>query len=673
MTRESSSRARQNQLLRSAAEIAPAAVLVVVWVVWATGSGGYFPRDWYPPAMLLVGLLALATLARASLPRGRAASAALVLFGCFVAWSFASITWADAPGDALEAADKLLLYFASTCLLCLLPWSERRAAWMLGAWCLGVAAVCGENLVSAAAAEDPTRWFIEDRYADPLGYAGASGTLAGLVVWPAVMLSARRETPLFLKGVFLAVAAFLIDFALLPQSRAAALALAVSAIPFLLLAPDRGRLAGRGVVLGATLAVSLGPVLDVFSATDEGGLTVVEALDSALGAMALAAGIALAGGVLVAFAETRLRMPAVGAKARRGALAVTAVVAAAALVVALVNAGSIASSVSDRWDAFLAGEDDSSETSSRFTSTGDPQRHDYWRVALELTGEEPITGIGAGNYELEYTARREEEKHSRYAHDIWLRTSSETGLVGLALLVGFLGALLAALLRARRAAGGALRAHVAAAVAVLTCFLVHASLDWVDEFPVLAAPALGLPFVALKLVAPPERGGPRIRGRPGVAGVAALFAVAIAALALPYTTLRYVERAADDWRTDPSRAYEDLDRAAALNPLTARPYMVEGRIAASLTDQARARRAYRDAIDREDSWHPHFELALLAASTGRFEVARREIDRAAALNPTDPLVKDVAARIRRRQRVDPVLVHRRIQRESRERFRTLDE
>src|SRR5690349_13838837 len=86
------------------------AVAVLVW--WSTDQGGYFQRTWYPGTLLLLGLLAATALGSPDNFRGlgRPGQVALIALGAFVAWSFFSISWADAPGPAWDAANRALLY-----------------------------------------------------------------------------------------------------------------------------------------------------------------------------------------------------------------------------------------------------------------------------------------------------------------------------------------------------------------------------------------------------------------------------------------------------------------------------------------------------------------------------------------------------------------------------------
>ena len=76
-------------------------------------------------------------------------------------------------------------------------------------------------------------------------------------------------------------------------------------------------------------------------------------------------------------------------------------------------------------------------------------------------------------------------------------------------------------------------------------------------------------------------------------------AVALAISAVPlYLSERYVNDAYDEWRSDASRAYDDLDRAQALNPLSVFPVLAEGAIARANGDRPRAIDAFRRAAKK---------------------------------------------------------------------------
>lgn len=649
----------------------PVVAVLAAWLGWIVVDGGYFPRAWYPVAIGLVAALVACVGGGLSLPSSKAARASLAALAAFTAWTFLSIAWADAPGAAWEASNKLLPILAGASVLVFFPWSSRSAAGFLGVWTLGIAVACVVALGYALGATSLETTFIERRFASPLGYAGGTSALAALGIWPAVALSARRDTWWPLQILFLAIAAFLAGFAIMPQARGALVGLVVSVPVLLALAPDRGRALARILVVVGAVGLSLGDVLDVYSVAKDQG-DVAGALDSAAGALALAAAAAAIGAAVIAFVERRLKTtPTTVRRTRIATAAVLGLALLAAGAVLVANAGTVADTVSGRWDEFRAGEGVQGE--SRLASTADPQRYDYWRVAVDTWREEPLAGAGAGSFGLRYSAERREAKHSRYAHNLWLRYLSETGVVGLGLFVLFIAFAVAALVASWRRMDNATRSVVAGAFTPLAYFLAHGSLDWVDEFPALAAPAVGLPLLALKVAAPAwprerTRGRRASTGALTVIAAAVVLALGVASLTLPYLSLRYSERAARVWRVDREKAFDDLGRAKSVDPLSSQPFLIEGAIAIELRDERRAVSAYRDAIDREDTWYPHFELALIAANQGDFVTARREIRTASILNVHDPTVEAVQKQISRGRRLDPREVHKQIRDATRERF-----
>jgi hypothetical protein len=320
-------------------------------------------------------------------------------------------------------------------------------------------------------------------------------------------------------------------------------------------------------------------------------------------------------------------------------------------------------------DRVSAARDTELDEGARISSLDPEERFDYWRVAVDMWQDAPIGGAGAGNFERVYTREREERKPARYAHDIWLRFLGETGLVGLLLFAGFLGAGAVGAFGARRRAGPAGQAIVAASLAVTAVFLAHASLDWLDEVPALAAPALACLALAAG-IAPARR--ETVAGRAGssaaAAGICVAALLAAVALALPFLSVRLEERAFERYRDDPEAAFDDLDSASSLNPLSLRPLVSEGTIALSLGRFEHARAAFERAVRKEDNAYARLELALLAARRGDFATADAEIERAEQLAPSDVFIAAARRRIAARSRIDPRAFNGFLIRESRSRF-----
>ena len=642
-------------------------------MVWVPPSGAYFPDAWYPSALGAAALLVLTAIATGrALPQVRAARVALLGFAGLVALNYVSMLWAGAPGDALDAANKLLLYLAVAWTVSLVSMTPNSLTMLLAVWSLGVAAFCAVGLIQATGAARLDSFFFDQRYSDPLAYPNATAALAIMGMWPALILSARREIPAWIRVGLSAVAVFLADFAFLPQSRAALVGLVLTAPLVLALSANRVALLARAAVVGGALALSIPRTIHL-DQTISADRPAAPALGHAASGMLLTTIAALVVGSLLVLAEARLRssgypIRGAGDVGRRGAI----VLASAALAVvaggAIIVTPAIGSAIRSVWKS---GKTDAGTGSTRLFSGTPEERFDYIRVAVHIFESAPVLGIGAGNFGRRYDSLRHFQKHSQYVHNLPLRVLSETGVVGLALLVTIVAALAIGLLGAVRELDGVGRACAVAAFAVAAYFFVHASVDWVDEYPVLAAPALALPLAAIGLRTPKRRASAsrvtarlprlpsgRLNPRAVRAGAFALLLVTYAgvmvALSAPYLETRYVERAFATFRSRPSGAYHDLSRAASLNPFSAEPLISEGTIALSLDDSSRARSAFERAIRRQPSWYAYLELALLDAQAGQFNAALTQVSHAASLDRDDPVLTEARSEILRHKQIDPV-------------------
>jgi tetratricopeptide (TPR) repeat protein len=637
--------------LASFARLFPAILILAIWTGSVFRYGSYFPVHWYVWALATVAVLAIVIAASGRvLPASRHAQIALGAFAVWVAWNYLSILWADAPGAAWDAANKLAMYLAGAWTLALLEWRSRSAMGMVGAWSLIMAAVAAGSLSSALSASDLTDFFIDGRYAEPFGYPNGVAAAAALGMLPALALSARREVPVVLQAAFLGVAVFLLEVTLLPQSRGAFIGLAAGVAVLVLLSPDRLKLVPRIAVLGVALGLTASKIVDISEATTRTRV-ISPVLDEAVRAMLLTVAVAIAIGLVLSLIERRVR---VGERARKR---IGVAIAVGATLVALaglaVSAAKLSSTASEAWDNFRTSTSD--DSGAHVLSTGDPQRYDYWSAAYHLFLENPASGVGAGNFAHHYAARRDFEKHSRYAHDIGFRIISENGIPGALAFLTMLAAIGAGALSARRRADPAARAAIATTTAMLAYFLGHASFDWLDEFPALAGPALALPFVGLALL--PAAGGRsalRVRTRRlTAAGIAVLLAGVLASLTIPYMSHRYVARAQAAADENPAAANRDFQRARDINPLTVEPDLSRGTLAVKRGRWREGSAAFTAALEREPNWYAHFELALLAAREGRFREAKARLHTARRLNVADPALYELARRIRHRRKVDP--------------------
>jgi hypothetical protein len=671
----------------STARFLPALPVVLAWVLWAHNSGGYFPRSWYPGALGgLVLLAGMALAGRRAVPRSRAVALALALLAGLVAWSYLSLLWSDAPGDGLTSSNKLLVLLLGAWVLALLPWTPRSAATLLMLWVAGVTAVCAISLVEAHGTDRIGDFFIEGRYLDPIGYANGVAALPAMALFGALVLASRRSTPLLVRPLLVGASVLLLEFTILPQSRGSLIGLIVAFPLFVLLAPERLRLVLPALAVAGCTLLALDQILDVYDVATlatvgiENPPPVGPVVDSAAEAMAWTSLLGVgAGGVLVLLDRTVRPGPAGERRLRLGGTVAVVLCALAGVGVAAVNAGSIWDKLDETWHTFRYGgdEDQVATPGQRFTTVYGDQRYDYFSVAFEAFEDRPLTGIGAGAYERRFTRDREGEKPSRYAHDFWLRILGELGLVGFLLLIGFLVAGPGRAAWQRRRAGPEQAAVVAACVCASAYFFVHASFDWLDEFPALAGPAFALPLVALSLVAAVEeaeapaaqRVAARRWRRPvlAVLGVVGLLAAALAVVPA-YVAARYDDRAAAAWTDKPQLAFHDLERAADLAPLSARPPLRAATLAVELGRLDEARDHFAESLEREDTWYGHLGLGMIASIQGKKALARREIRIAYGLNREDPFVSEAFHRVRRGRKVDPATFNRDVEELNRDRF-----
>lgn len=650
---------------RPAAALTPAFGVLAVWAALLPADAGYFQRDWAPAGLVIAGLW-LATVAGSGriLPNDRCSRVALGALGALALFAFIGMSWAQSPGTAWSTANQFLTVVLTAWTLALVPWSAGSAQLFMGLFALITAVVLGGSLLAATAADDLSGYFIENRWAQPVGYPNGLGNLGFLAALPMLAVSADPRRAAAVKVAALGLATFLAACGLLPQSRGAVLA-ALAALPVLVaLSPRRWRVVSRIVIAGGALAAFSGPILELHDVVSESDV-VSGALSEAARAIVLATLAATVLGVLPVLAESRLRLGQRGVRAARlGGIAAVALALASAAGAAAVNADRIqrvAEKQRDAWEnpGRPYADHDGRREGSRLLDPNPLQRYEYWHVSLDAFADHPLRGLGPGGFELRYTRVRAYPKYANYPHALFMRVLAEGGVVGVLGVLAFAGAVLLGLGRGLRRADGEARTVVAAAVASALLFTLHAQLDWIEEFPVLAGAALGFLLIALAVVASAPW-GPARRPRLQVAVATVLAAAAFASIGVQYVALRYKEQGAGLWRTDLQGAYRALDRAAALDPLEDAPKLIEGTIALQKGDLERARRAFEAALEREEAWLAHFELAIIDAAEGHWGAAARQLDAALRLNPREAAILAVQEEIRARQAIDPVLLNRRL-------------
>jgi O-Antigen ligase/Tetratricopeptide repeat len=653
-------------VLRESPALVPALAATVAFLVLAATEAGFYPTAWYAAALFVLGLL-VATLIAVGLPRAvpKTTLAALGLFAAFTAWTYLSITWADQQGVAWDGANRTAMYLIVFALFTLWPMGETGGRLVLGLFGLGMAGIGLVELLRADAAANPAGFFIDLRFAEPAGYINANVALWTLGLFACLFTAASRETPLALRPLALGGAGLLAALALMGQSRGWALALPVALVVFVLVTPGRVRLLGTLGTVALAAFLIRGPLLDVH---DDFG---TRSLDGLLQDATAATMLAVAGLVVVGLAWALVdRRVELGADATRRlgravAVAVALIAVGGALITLVVS--DPADRLGDAWDDFKSGTEQGQgpEGGSRFASAGS-NRYDFWKTAWALFKEEPVRGIGMENFQVEYLRRGSSSEAPRYPHSLEMGLISQTGLVGALLLAGTLLAGVLAAVRNRAGPWGR-RAVAGGAIGVTAYWLLHASVDWLWEFPALTAPALAMLAMAGALA---PRAAPATASAVGNRAGAALAAPAAVVLGLsfafPWLAALQVEEATDSWRDNPDAAFDRLGTAADLNPLSNQAQLTAATIALSVGDTGRARTQFAAALERDpETAYALLELGTMAAERGQRERALGLLRRAVFLTPRDEVARDTLAAVRRGRPVSVERLNRRIVRRAR--------
>jgi hypothetical protein len=648
--------------------------LATAIAVFAQG-GGYFVTDWYPGGLVLLGLLVLAVVAIPSQRRPpRAILLAIGLLAGYALWSFLSIGWADQQGMAWDGANRTLLYVVVFALFAWRPLPAWVAGGAIAILAAAVVAIGLFELVHLLQAADPKPRFIGGRLASPTGYPNANAVLWTMGLFVFAAFACVRTLPSPVRGLLFGGAILLGGLALMGQSRGWLFLLPAGLLVFVALAPDPGRaLVALAFAAAGVLAVR-SPILDIHASLATGD-SFKAAVHHGCHALLVAAAVGAVVGTVLAEVDRRMGLPW-RAYAHSGRIVLASGVGVALLAAAVfaVASGDPSGKLSNAWDEFKGGQ--KHETAqSRFSAGLGSNRYDFWRVGVNAFREHPIGGLGADNFQQYYLRHRRSSEQPLYPHSVEVRTLAETGLVGTLLLgVALVAVFLAAI-------GGGMRwrtresaTYAAAAVAAGAWFLIEGSLDWFWEYAgigVLAFALLGL-AAALR---PPRREPEGVLAarlpppvRVAVVGVAA--ALIAISFALPWLAEREVQDAAKIWPTRSAEAYDGLDRAASLNPLSSRPDSIAGTIAFRLGDVPRARTEFGQALERDGNYsYAALELGLSEALLGDRAKALQHLELAHRSDPNDPISEAALALVRKGKRPDVTAINALILNRARDRLK----
>jgi hypothetical protein len=608
-------------------------------VYFAFEGGGYFAGSVAFVALLLTQVLVVRVLFAerpfAGVSRGHAI--AVGVFASYVGWTLASALWSDAESRALVEFDRALLYLLLLLLFGLIPRRRWRMPWMVRGLAAGALVVCTVSLITRVL---PNVWptppsIANNRLSYPITYWNALGILAsvGILLLLGITSNPRESRvgqALAAAGIPIAATTLFLTF-----SRGAIAALLVGLVVFVMTARSRA-LVGALLATVPTTAVALlvayhASLLDTLTPTTPAAVVEGHRVAIAVALAAAAAGMIRVGvSPLERWLERSSRRFAIARGTRRGA----AVGALAVLVAVAVAAGGPAW-VSRQYSRFMKGTPTrSADLRARLTDPSSNGRIDHWRVALKAFSSAPVLGSGAGTYEFSwYRYRRLKRVSVVDAHNLYLETVSELGLVGFVLLVGPLVAILVAL--ARRI-GGPNRVVYAALFSAVLAWALHAAVDWDWEMPVVTAWVFAVGGAVLARRRETD-GAPATASGGRVPLALGLLVVAVTPALLMLSQV-HLQRAADAFEAGKC-ARAEHEALSAIDVLSVRPepYQILGYCDISDGRAQDAVAAMRHAVQQEPgSWEYHYGLSIADSYAGINP--QHELITAMRLDPGDALV-----------------------------------
>lgn len=445
-------------------------------------SGGYFDeaRAWAGLGAWVLAAVALA-LAPTALPRGRPALLALGGLALLAGWTLVSMTWAPVRGSAYHAGQLNLLYLGGLLASAALLRGRAIVRAVEPAILACAVIVIGYGLsehVLPGLVHLTDSLTAQGRLDQPLSYWNAMGELAAIGFVLAARVAGDLSRPCTLRAAAAAAAAPLGLGLYLSFSRGALFACVAGLLVLALVARRRSAVRGIAVCVGAG-------VLATLAAAPFRGVTALEGTLSSREGQGLAVlGIGVVVMVLAALAALRLVHRGGDADLRlpRRAPVILLVLICAGLALAIV--------VGAKETTRLP----SGTSATRYTTLS-TYRYDYWRVALDAFAREPVHGIGAGGWAVDWLRYRHERSYAVDAHSLPLQTLAELGLVGLA----FMLAMVAGVVDAARRALARARGLAAGPVSALVVYLAHSPLDWDWQMPALTLQAVLLAGVLIGL------------------------------------------------------------------------------------------------------------------------------------------------------------------------------
>jgi hypothetical protein len=598
--------------------------------------------------LIVAGLLALGAAGRATL--GRPFYLASGLVAALALFSAISSLWSGSIELSINEADRVLVYLGVFLSASLIAQTDQRrqrfaegiAFALILVAALGLASRLLPDIVSVSQSLGSG-----PRLRYPLGYWNANGVACGIAAALILWISRRSLTPALRWIAVGSLPAVLLTL-YLTYSRGGLLALLVACGCLLVLSHDRlwllatlaiGAIGAMPAVLAVQARRSLADNLANQAAVDQGVTVLLILIAGTALALVLYAGLRrLEGreGVLTGRAVEISRNPVV---LRRLALVAALVAIAGAIAVG-----------GRAWDQFSSSDIQFPQNPEQhFSDLSGAGRHDFWRVAIDAFGEDPVAGHGAGTYQFSWQQLRSIPTPVHDAHSLYLEAFAELGVIGGLLTLALVGVVLASGFLAWRHAAGPERERYAALLAAALAFAVAAAIDWFWE---IAALAVVFFLAGGVLLAARCTQLARARATANGQGETRRFGLAIAGLAIAWITalaligpllvdreIKASQAAAADG--DLGSAVRHADSARSIEPWAASPYVQLGLLAELQGDYSEAASRIGQAIDREDrNWLLYYLRARIEHEAGDAAAAGADRREAQRLNPLERCLRE---------------------------------
>jgi hypothetical protein len=623
------------------------------WATWGlafalvvylgTKGGGFDPLVSDQVGIAVWWVLLFAVLVGA-VPRqglGTVAWIALGLLGGFVAWTALSLTWTESLEATWTELARVAGYLGVFAIAVLArgPHGARRMVGAVGAAIAVVAIVALLSRLHPAwfPANETARFLVigRERLSYPLNYWNALAAMIAIGM-PLLLATAVGTSHVVWRSLAAAAMPALMLTALFTLSRGGIAAIFVSVAVFLALAGDRlpklGTLAltaagGAVLCLGAISRDELRHGLNTAAAHSQGNSLLVWTIVVCLVVGLLHAALSTA-------AERGTR-PGWTRVSREQSLVLVGL--AAAVIVVCFFAASGPHRVSNAWDEFKLPEVPGNGT-ERLSHASGESRYQFWSSAIREFASKPLTGTGSGTFQFWWPRDGDTSDVVRDAHSLYFQTLGELGLVGTALLVGFLLTLLVGGGIAAVRAGPRHGVPLAAAAGAVAAFCFTSIFDWMWQVPVLPVATL---LVGSVLVTRAVGEGERRRGFPLPARIAVAVGsliVIVAAIAVPLASESLVRESQSEAAAgDTTAALADARSAQNVEPGAASPRLQQALVLEQLGELDPAAAAARGATERESTnWRLWMIRSRIEAERGEAQAAVAFYRRARSLDPNSP-------------------------------------